>query len=512
MSDALDRGITVTELAPMGQPIDVLPETTAAFVGRALRGPVNQPVLVHSFGDFRHRFGDSWSRSSLGPAVRQFFEHGGRNLYIVRVVNQARGAMICLPASGSALVLRAIEPGSTERIRAAVDYDRIDPDDEFFNLTLQRVEPGSGIVADQEIFERVSFREESDAFLGNVLTTSSLVRAEAPFPTHRPEATSGTDRQYSQAYIEHAQGGTDGHELSDYDLIGSRRDETGLFALQQAEQFDLLYLPPPGKGRDVGPASLLAADRYCRERGAMLIMDPAVDWVTPDKAIAGVRRLGIGSPNVIGYFPRMYSRSNDQSGPRAVGGALAGLLCKLDRSYGPWHALNHEGARFTRDLVAAYESDDEDESALARQGLNVIVPGPAGRAVVHASVTMGRGNEEHRMFAALPVRRLYLHIVNAIDKGTRWAVFEKGDERLAARLQSQVTAYLAAMADMGALENDDFAVDCDAGVSRRSDAPEHGVTILVQLQPAGCSKPLSFTMHQTIAGCRVSSTAFAPVI
>ena len=54
--------------------------------------------------------------------------------------------MLCLPASGSALVLRAVEPGSTEFIRAAVDYDGIDDDnDELFNLTLQRVNPGTGL-------------------------------------------------------------------------------------------------------------------------------------------------------------------------------------------------------------------------------------------------------------------------------------------------------------------------------------------------------------------------------
>ena len=128
MSDAVDRGFTVTEMAPMDKPVDVLRETTAAFVGRALRGPLNEPVLIHGFGEFRRRFGDAWSRSSLGPAARHFFEHGGRNLYIVRVANNARGAMICLPASGSALVLRALEPGSTESIRAAVDYDGIDLD------------------------------------------------------------------------------------------------------------------------------------------------------------------------------------------------------------------------------------------------------------------------------------------------------------------------------------------------------------------------------------------------
>jgi phage tail sheath protein FI len=90
-------------------------------------------------------------------------------------------------------------------------------------------------------------------------------------------------------------------------------------------------------------------------------------------------------------------------------------------------------------------------------------------------------------------------------------VFEKDDARLADIVRSQVTAYLAAMADLGALENDDFIVDCDAGVSKREDADEHGVTILVRLQPLGCAKPISFTLHQAVAGCRVSSTAFAPV-
>ena len=57
--------------------------------------------------------------------MQQFFENGGSNLYVVRVANNARGALLCLPASGSALVLRAMEPGSTERVRAAVDYDGI---------------------------------------------------------------------------------------------------------------------------------------------------------------------------------------------------------------------------------------------------------------------------------------------------------------------------------------------------------------------------------------------------
>ena len=196
MSDAVDRGITVTEIATMDQPIDVCPETTAAFVGRALRGPLNTPVLVQSFGEFRRRFGDTWTRSSLGPATEQYFEHGGKRLYIVRVANNARGAMLCLPASGSALVLRAVEPGSTEYIRVAVDYDGIaDDNDDCFNLTLQRVDPSVRLIIDQELFRLVSWREDAQTFVGDELLSSDLARVEHPFPTHRPERTlsSGCD-------------------------------------------------------------------------------------------------------------------------------------------------------------------------------------------------------------------------------------------------------------------------------------------------------------------------------
>ena len=219
MSDAVDRGFTVTEMAPMDKPIDVLRETIAAFVGRALRGPLNEPVLIHGFGEYRRRFGDVWSRSSLGPAAQHFFEHGGQDLYIVRVANNARGAMICLPASGSALVLRALEPGSTESIRAAVDYDGIETgDDEKFNLTLQRIDSTSGLVIDQEIYRQANFRDESDNYVVDLLLTSSLARVEKPLPTHRPQPTSGVDSPFDTSEAQHAQEGSYGHGLSDYDL------------------------------------------------------------------------------------------------------------------------------------------------------------------------------------------------------------------------------------------------------------------------------------------------------
>ena len=512
MSDAVDRGITVTEIAAMGQPIDVSPETTAAFVGRALRGPLNTPVLVKSFGEFCRRFGDVWTRSSLGPSVRQFFEHGGKRLYVVRVANNARGAMICLPASGSALVLRALEPGSTELIRAAVDYDCIEEgDDELFNLTLQRINPANGLVDDQELFRRLSYVEGSEQFVGDALLTSMLARAEHPYPSHRPESTMDKNGGQGSAYIEPVQVGTDGTELSDYDLIGSRPERLGLFALEQVERFDILYLPPPGKGIDTGPAAILAAELFCRERRAMLIVDPRAEWTTAEAAIQGVRDLGYASPNMLGYYPRLLERRSDDIA-RPAGGALAGLLCKQDRTYGPWHDINQQGMGLQRHLLPAVAIDEDDVLQLGRAGLNVVTPGPAGRARLTGGITMGRGSEAHRKFARLPVRRFCLQIINAIAGAAKWAVFEPGDRDLARRVCAQITTYFHCLDDLGAFADNRFVVECDAGVSKRHDSKERGVTILLVFHPLACDEPVSLTLHLTAAGCRVGSTAFAPTI
>lgn len=505
MSDAPDLGITVTEIAPMDQPIGAPAETTAAFVGRALRGPLDTPVLVQSFAEFHRRFGGFWPGSSLGSAVEQFFGHGGKRVYVIRVANSARGAMICLPALHGVLVLRAVEPGSTEQIRVAVDYDGISEEHEtLFNLTLQRIASDSGLILDQEIYCRLTCDAGKDNFVEDALLGSSLVRVQGSAPDHRPVATD-TD------YIEHAQSGTDGLPLSDYDLIGSASRGTGLFALNQVEQFDLLYLPPPESGRVPGPAAVLAAELYSRKRAAMLILDPPDDWKNVHDAIHGVRTEGYANPDVLSYFPRVYTRDDDGSPPLAIGGAIAGLLCKLDRTRGPWEDLDQRGFTLDRNLVPAMQIDSDEAHLLIKEGLNVVAGHSPGHTMMCGSVTLAHGTQVGAEFANLTTRRLCLTITNAIDRATRWAVFEPHVSSVAERIVNQVHSFMCALSDAGAFENDHFLVQCDAGLRRQPVDPDRGVTMLLAFHPAGADETVSLTLHQSVSGCRVATTAFAPV-
>jgi hypothetical protein len=511
MQRILNGGITVTEIAPMDGPVDLSSETTAVFIGRALRGPLNTPVLLRNFAEFRRRFGGMWQRSSLSAAVEQFFDHGGKRLYVVRVANGARGAMICIPADHGMLVLRGVEPGSTERIRASIDYDGVNSNDlEHFNLTLQRVAPESGLVVDQEIYRRLSCDEEDRNFVGNALAGSELARPQLPLPKGRPMPTTDPANRFDPGYVGPAQPGTDGRSLSDYDLVGSALAGTGLFALNQVEHFDLLYMPPPGRQSDLGPAAILAAELYCRRRGAMLVLDPPAAWNSAAAALAGIRDAGYASPNILAYFPRMVCRMDDDGPPLAVGGALAGLLCRLDRNHGPWQELNQKDLFFRRDLMPAIELETDDARALIRQGMNVIAA-EAGRPLrLQGSVTLARNCPMDRKFVSLPVRRLCLTITNAIERATRWAVFQPNEPHVADRINAQVHAYLSSLADAGAFAGDHFVVQCDAGLHAGPNDPERGVTILLAFRPAGVDEAISLTLHQTVSGCRVATTAFAP--
>lgn len=272
-----------------------------------------------------------------------------------------------------------------------------------------------------------------------------------------------------------------------------------------------MHLPPPGKDQDVGPVVVLAAELYCRKRGAMLILDPPKEWHSTADAVSGVRNLAHASPNIASYFPRMISREDETASPRAIGGALAGLLSKLDEQKGPWCQLDQQGFGFNRKLMPAIQITAQESAMLVRAGLNAIAVRSAGRAVLSGSVTLGRGSQLDRYFASLSVRRLCLTITNTIDRATRWAIFDDNAPRVAERIQAQVHAYMTWLAEQGAFATEKYTVQCDASLHGNQADRQRGMAVLITFQPSGCDDLVSLALHQSIAGCRVATTAFAPV-
>ncbi len=86
-------GVYVEEVSTGIHPIEGVPTSTAAFVGRTTSGPVDSPVHVQNYRDFQQMFGSRSPASTLDHSVRLFFENGGGDALIVRV-GTGRGGTI----------------------------------------------------------------------------------------------------------------------------------------------------------------------------------------------------------------------------------------------------------------------------------------------------------------------------------------------------------------------------------------------------------------------------------
>lgn len=78
-------GVYVEEIASGVRTITGVATSVTAFIGRARKGPVDEPVDITSYSDFERRFGGLWLDSTMSFAVRDFFMNGGARAVIVRV-------------------------------------------------------------------------------------------------------------------------------------------------------------------------------------------------------------------------------------------------------------------------------------------------------------------------------------------------------------------------------------------------------------------------------------------
>jgi phage tail sheath protein FI len=78
-------GVYVEEISSGVRTITGVATSIAAFIGRAVRGPTDEPVTINNYGDFERIFGGLWADSSLGYAVKDFYLNGGSQAIIVRL-------------------------------------------------------------------------------------------------------------------------------------------------------------------------------------------------------------------------------------------------------------------------------------------------------------------------------------------------------------------------------------------------------------------------------------------
>ncbi len=484
-------GISVDPVAQSERTIARLPTGVTAFVGRTLKGPLHRPVRMASFAEFRQTFGGLWQPSTLSYAIEQYFDNGGREAIVVRIANGAKPPTLALPAGRGELSLAAVNPGSREYLRAAVDYDGIaDNEPDRFNLVLQRLRmPGTEQIEDQEIFRRASIEPGSPRFVGDLLLESRIMRVHGGLPLVRPRPTPAGPGAHAMRYVASAPDGDDGAALSNYDVIGSSASGTGLWALKE-ERFDLLCIPPLGRGQDVGLPTLLVAARFCREHRAMLVVDPPAEWTSAQVAVDAIRAWPFRSENAVMFFPRVLAFDRLRNRMEAFGSAAAaaGMLAREDETLPVWGPAQGPEPILRPGLKLVVPVEDAERARLAQAGINTLQSVRSSARPRPVPCTLAGDSGASPDWRYLTARRLALFVLASIEHGARWLLTAPSKPHVWAEAQVEVERFLEELSRDGAFAGsrpeDSYFVICDERVNRRETVAEGKIHLLFGIATA----------------------------
>lgn len=518
--------IYVEELPDTVRNVVGVSTSITAFIGRALKGPVNVPVPIQSFSEFERIFGGLWINSSMSYAVYQFFLNGGHDALIVRVQNGATKSIIDI---GGAFVIEAANEGAWSRNleiqiepidqkssdnRDAVNAElALDPADKFtlFNLfVLERLRPDSELVT-LETHRLLSTKGLSSRFVGKVLAEESdFIRVQdpgtvqpiqpeaAPQPVPHPGKTDSTASFKARAL------GDDGAQLRDEDIYDPDKPKSGIFALEKADLFNLLCIPPYGDS-DVSPEVYLSALTYCEKRRAMLIVDSPSIWkdahdpINDSIGIDGINGFRqLRQKNAAIFFPRIKA-PDPEAGNRerefVPCGAVAGVIARTDGERGVWKSPAGIEATLNGVSDLTVKLTDSENADLNSQGINCLRIIPTAGIVVWGARTMSGADSHTDEWKYIVVRRMALYIEESLYRGTKWTVFEPNDAPLWAQIRLNVGTFIHDLFRKGAFQGrtpqEAYFVKCDSETTTQNDIDRGIVNIVVGFAPL---KPAEFVI------------------
>jgi uncharacterized protein len=516
-------GVYIEELPSGVRTITGVATSITAFIGRAARGPVDDPITITSFADFERVFGGLWRSSTLGFAVRDFFQNGGAQAIVVRLYKEGSDAAKAkLDANG--LELEAAYPGAWgNALRARIDTDVAPglesewstefPDvkqSDIFNLTVR--DTATGLT---EEYRNVTV-EDSPRPIDRLLERSVLVRPESlplSLPTaHDPTPAAGKtiwEDDNTSSKVD-ADPGSDGDPLDHDAFVGGANDtfeadKKGLYALEKADLFNLLCIPPHQADENADEAVLEAAVAYCERRRAMAILDSPVDWTTPKDAVDNVDDFG-SSKNAALFFPRIKRPDPFHAGQLAAFapcGAVAGIFARTDTQRGVWKAPAGLDATSVGAPELSVPLTNAEVGLLNPLGINCLRAMPGVGRVVWGARTRQGADRLASEWKYVPVRRTALYIEESLYRGTQWVVFEPNDEPLWSQIRLNVGAFMQNLfrqgAFQGATPQEAYLVKCDGETTTQTDINLGVVNILVGFAPL---KPAEFVVIriQQLAG------------
>jgi uncharacterized protein len=509
-------GVYIEELSSGVHTITGVATSIAAFIGWANMGPTARAVLVQSWNDFQDQFGgltnSSGTPNYLGYAVNQFFNNGGSQAYIVRLVADqtvlnvhpldtlAVKASVPIPSgAGTAFTVTAIDEGQWANNVYGIRIVANPAAATRFSLLVVYT-PVGGQETTVESFPNLSIDPADTqgrsvtSVVNDPLTGSQYVQVSGvggDQPTPNPLTIPAGAGPYVLGVGAGSVSGHDGTVLQpgaadfetalNYDASGSG----GVHLLDTVPIFNLLCVPG-----ETTQTTISDLQGYCQSQRAFYIVDPASDdnFTSVQGRLNGIT--GVNAINSALYFPWLNAPDPLQQGRLAQfppSGYVAGIYAATDASRGAWKAPAGLDASLTGESGPTVLLTDLQNGTLNTQAINCIRNFPVYGDVVWGARTL-RGNDQvGSEWKYVPIRRFALFLESSLYQGTQWVVFEPNDATLWGQIRLNVGAFMQGLFLQGALAGTTpqqaYFVKCDADNNPPNSVAQGIVNILVGFAP-----------------------------
>jgi phage tail sheath protein FI len=499
MATYLTPGVYVEEIPSPNKPIEGVSTSTAAFIGLAPAGPLNEPVEIANWSQFVNVFSDP-AHPKAGPflegaylahAVRGFFLNGGNLCWVVRVGGEG-DVQAELPA---ALKDKPALPAGEDEDRP-IAFQAIAKEDAGadvrLELTLDPPKPkaieqandgkqGSGQQEAAKGAAQPQPETQADTY---TLVVSSGSRHERYAGVTAAELTEQVNKESELIELKVPDGGQapvqgkynlsaaavavkDVAKQAVGEIEGTGAKREGLGSLVALEDVSIVCVPDAvaiaGEDEKMLTAIQTSVIAHCEDmEDRVAVLDTPKDMEPSEALTWRMSTAGYNSKQATLYWPWLEVMDPLNKVPMLVPpcGHVAGVWARTDATRGVHKAPANEGILGITGL--GYRIADAQQGELNRSGLNCIRSFPGAGIKVWGARTLSNDPE----WRYLNVRRLFNYISDSIRQGTQWAVFEPNDERLWMQLQIAVSNFLTLSwrsgALFGATPEQAFFVKCDS--------------------------------------------------
>jgi len=296
------------------------------------------------------------------------------------------------------------------------------------------------------------------------------------------------------------EGGDDGDAPTDAEFRGSEADKTGVQALRDVMDVNLLCLPDLAGPDYAGDAIsvITTAEELCEDKRMLLIVDSPPEWTSIEQARAGLPAYdAVRSDHAALYFPHitMTDPLTGQLRTFPPSGAVAGLMARTDAERGVWKAPAGTDTRLTGVRSMSVKMSDAENGLLNPLGVNCLRTFPVVGPVIWGARTLLGADALTSEWKYVPVRRLAFMLEESLYRGLKWVVFEPNDEPLWGQIRLNVGAFMHTLFTQGAFQGtssrEAYFVKCDKDTTTQDDINRGIVNVVVGFAPL---KPAEFVV------------------